>query len=85
MVEDQAVGKLFKKVATVGGLMSGDIIAHHWGQGAFDSSRKGARGEFKNLSGQGRKMTEKQKREYRAREAAKSPETTITALTDRYS
>ncbi len=49
-----------------------DPVMHHWGQGAFDSSRKGKRGEFKNLAEMGKNMTPEQKRQFRAREAAKA-------------
>jgi len=76
------MGKLFKQAAT---LNIFDPMMHHWGQGAFDSSRKGKRGEFKNLAGMGKNMTKQQKDEYRARESAKSSPTTRTPLTERYS
>jgi hypothetical protein len=75
------MGKLFKSAATLNIL---DPVMHHWGQGAFDSSRKGRRGKFKNLAGQGKNMTNQQKQEYLAREEAKS-EVTTSPLSSRYS
>jgi len=62
------MGDIFKKSQSLNIL---NPIAHHWGQGAFDSSRKGKRGKFKALAGEGSGMTAKQRREYLARESAK--------------
>jgi hypothetical protein len=79
------MGDIFKKSQA---LNIGNPIAHHWGSGHFGSSRKGARGEFKGLADGGAGMTAKQKREYRAREAAKGGGgdlTTLSPLTSRYS
>jgi len=76
------VGKIGKKAAT---LNIFDPLMHHWGQGAFDSSRKGMRGKYKNIAGGGAGMTKAQRRDFQAREEAKGEGYIRTPLTSRYS
>jgi hypothetical protein len=62
------VGDIFKKGAT---LNIFDPLMHHWGQGAFDSSKRGKKGVFKDVAGQGKGMTAQQRADFKKRQAGK--------------
>lgn len=65
-----------------------DPIMHHGASGHFESSRKGKRGEFKDIAGGMKGMSKQAIRDYRARQKARGSFGGLmpsTPLTSRYS